>query len=113
MSSINPVFQPLTPTYVVDNSVSVQVEEAGQVGATVFRIRAIKASGYIAWGTKSTVAAPAAPTAAGQKFPNVVGVTLGQSVYLELPPNSFFISDAAFLTSSFEVTGGQGGSSSG
>lgn len=113
MSSINPVFQPLTPTYAVDDSAAVQVAEAGQAGATVFRIRAITASGYIAWGVKSTISAPTAPSAAGQKLPNTIGVTLGQSVYLELPPDSFFIGSAVFGTGSFEVTGGQGGASSG
>lgn len=113
MSSINPVFQPFTPTYAVDNSAAVQIAEAGQSTATVFRIRAITASGYISWGAKSSVAAPSAPSAAGQKFPNTIGVTLGQSVYLELPPNSYFIGSAAFGTGSFEITGGQGGSSSG
>lgn len=113
MSSINPVFQPLTPMYAVDDSAAVQITEAGQVGATVFRIRAITASGYISWGPKSTVAAPTAPSAAGQKSPNTIGVTLGQAVYIEVPPNSYFIGSAAFGTGSFEVTGGQGGASSG
>jgi hypothetical protein len=114
VSSINPVFQPMTPTYAVDNTAGgVSVNEAVQAGATVFRIRAIKASGYISWYlSPHTPAAPSAP-AVGTPAPNTVGVELGKPIYLELPPGVVFIGNAAFATSSFEVTGGQGGASSG
>lgn len=113
MSSINPVFQPITETYAVDNTAGgVAIKGASQRGVSVFRIRAITASGYIAWFRPGQ--APVAPTApvVDTPQPNTLGVTLGQSIYIELPADSVFIGNAAFATSAFEVTGGQGGASS-
>ena len=112
MSSINPLWQPMTLTYAVDSSAAVQIPGAGQAGATSFRIRAVTASGYIAWNNKATGFTAAAPTL-GAPVANCIGVNLGETVYLELPPNSYFIGNAAFGTGSFEITAGQGGSSSG
>lgn len=114
MSSINPVFQPITETYAVDNTAGgVAIKGASQRGASVFRIRAITASGYIAWFRPGqTPVAPTAP-AIGAPAANTLGVTLGQAVYVELPSDAVFIGSAAFGVGSFEVTGGQGGASSG
>lgn len=105
--SIDTTFKPMTPTYAVDNTAAVQVREALASGVVTFRIRALTASGYIAWGG-AAVAAPTAPAIGAPKV-NTLGVTLGQALYIEAPPNSFFIGNAAFATSGFEVTGGQGG----
>jgi hypothetical protein len=105
--SIDTTFKPMSMTYAVDNTAAVQIKEASQIGAVTFRIRAVTASGYISWGG-SGVAAATAP-AIGSPKPNTLGVTLGAVVYLELPSNSFFIGNAAFATSGFEVTAGQGG----
>jgi hypothetical protein len=105
--SIDSTFKPATMTYAVDNTAPVQIKEAQGSGVSSFRIRALVASGYIAWGNAS-VAAPTAPTIGSPK-PNTVGVTLGVPLYLEVPANSFFIGNAVFATSGFEVTGGEGG----
>jgi hypothetical protein len=106
--SIDTTFQPKTDTYAVDNTAAVQIKEAGQVGAITFRIRALIASGYISWGTTNAVTSKGAP-AIGTPVSNTIGVTLNVPVYLELPPNTWFIGNAAFATSGFEITGGQGG----
>lgn len=107
--SIDTTFKPMTPTYAVDNTAAVQIKEAQQMGCATFRIRAVTASGYISWGN-SGVAAPTAPAlgASGMRE-NTLGVTLGTPIYIEVPAGSFFIGNAAFATSGFEVTGGQGG----
>jgi hypothetical protein len=39
----------------------------------------------------------------------VIGLTVGVPCYIEVPPDSFFISNAAFITSNVEITGGIGG----
>jgi hypothetical protein len=105
--SIDTTFHPLTQTYAVDSSAAVQIKEAQSLGATVFRIRALLASGYISWGGANVTAA-AAP-ALGTPQPHTIGVTFGVPVYIEVPSTSFFIGNAAFATSGFEVTGGLGG----
>lgn len=105
--SIDTTFHPMTQTYAVDNTAAVQIKEAQQLGATTFRIRALVASGYIAWGN-SSVAAPTAPTIGSPKV-STIGVTLGVPVYIEVPSTVFFIGNAVFATSGFEITAGLGG----
>ena len=111
--SIDTTFKPATDLLVVDNSVAAQVPGASQKGVTTFRCVARVANAYLAWGRASTVAAPAAPAAVGVKpgtqGGGIVGLTVGVACYLELPPDSFFISSAAFATSNVEIIGGTGG----
>ncbi len=108
--SIDTTFQPKTVTVAVDNTAGgVAIPGAKQVGVTTFRIVALTASGYISWGPPSKPpAAPVAPTI-GTPAMNTVRVLLNVPLYLEVPPDSVFIGNAAFATSGFEVTGGQGG----
>lgn len=106
--SINTTFHPLTETIVVDNTAAAQIKGAAQRGVSTFRVRALVASGYLAWGVAAP-AAPSAPGGVGIQPGNVIGVTLGQPVCIEVPPNSFFIGDKAFLSGAFEITGGIGG----
>jgi hypothetical protein len=115
--SIDTTFKPATDLLVVDNSAAAQVPGASQKGVTTFRCVARVANAYLAWGRTSAVAAPTVPAAVGVKTGSasggIIGLTVGQPVYLELPPDSFFISSAVFATSNVEITGGTGGCGSG
>ncbi len=109
---IDTTFQPKTPTYVVDSSAAVAID-ARQLGVTSWRIVPKVASGIIKWGAPPPAAAPVqiAP-AVGAVMPNQLSVNLGAALYIE-GVGAFlqFIGNAAFATSYFEVTGGQGGCS--
>jgi hypothetical protein len=107
---IDTTFQPKTPTYAVDNTAAVTID-GRQNGVTSWRIRAVTAAGYVRWSQGGTTA-PAAATAPviGTPVANEIGVNLGQTVYIEgIGAWIQFIGNAAFATSSVEVTGGQGG----
>lgn len=107
---VDTTFQPKTPTYAVDSS-AVVVIDGRQDGVTSWRIRAVKVSGYILWaqGNASAPSAPSAP-ALGTPVANLIGVNLNQTVYIEgIGAWLQFIGNAVLATSSFEVTGGQGG----
>ncbi len=108
---IDTTFQPKTPTYAVDSSAAVYID-GRQSGVSSWRIRAIKVSGYLKWSQgQTTPGAGTAPTL-GNPVANEVGVTFGQTVYIEgIGANLSFQGDNLFATSSFEVTGGQGGCS--
>jgi hypothetical protein len=109
--SIDTTFHPLTETIVVDNTAGgAQIKAAGQRGVTTFRIAARgTAPGvvYVAYG-QAAPAAPAVPAAVGV-YGNIIGVAIGTVAYLEVPPGSFFITNAVFATSFAEITGGIGG----
>lgn len=107
---VDTTFQPKTPTFAVDSSAVVTID-GRQSGVTSWRIRAMKVSGYIKWA-QGGASAPSAATAPilGTPVVNEIGVTFGQTVYIEgIGAFLQFIGDAVFATSSFEVTGGQGG----
>jgi hypothetical protein len=112
---IDTTFQPKTETYAVDSSAAVVID-GRQRGVTSWRIRVgtggtTPASGYIKWaaGNASAPTAPAAPTL-GAPAQNVLGVNIGQTLYIEgVGAWLQFIGSSAFATSSLEVTGGQGG----
>ena len=107
---IDTTFQPKTPTYAVDSSAAVVID-GRQAGVTSWRIRAILLTGYIKWAQGSAIApsAAAAPVL-GTPVANEAGVNFGQTLYLEgIGAWLQFIGNGAFGTSSFEVTGGQGG----
>jgi len=114
---VDTTFQPKTATYVVDSSAAVTID-GRQAGVSSWRIRAVGASGaatgvsgFIKWAA-GNASAPTAPTAQALGTPvvNQVGVNAGQTLYLEgIGAWLQFIGNAAFGTSGFEVTGGQGG----
>jgi hypothetical protein len=114
---IDVTFQPKTATYSVDSSAAVTID-GRQVGVTSWRIRALGASGaptgvsgFIKWAPGGG-AAPTAPAAIalGAPVQNQLGVNAGQTLYIEgIGAFLQFIGNAAFATSSLEVTGGQGG----
>src|SRR5271155_3957491 len=114
--SIETTFQPKTPTFAVDNSAAVVID-GRQLGVTSWRIRLVLAtpvagtSGYIKWAA-GNAAAPSAAAAPGLGAPvsNTAGVNDGQTLYIDgIGAWLQFIGNAVFATSSFEVTGGQGG----
>lgn len=114
---IDTTFQPKTQTYVVDSSAAVPID-GRQLGVTSWRIRALGAagaaagiSGFIKWAAGSASAPTAAATPAlGTPVTNQIGVNAGQTVYIEgIGAFIQFIGNAVYATSSFEVTGGQGG----
>jgi hypothetical protein len=115
---IDTTFQPKTATYAVDSSAAVAID-GRQNGVTSWRIRAIAAapafgaSGYIKWSQGGTTAPTAAAAPAlGVPVANEIGVFQGQTVYIEgIGAWIQFIGNALLATSSFEVTGGQGGCS--
>lgn len=114
---VDTTFQPKTPTFAVDSSAAVTID-GRQAGVTSWRIRAIQVAagtvglgGYIKWaqGGATAPSAAAAPVL-GTPVANEIGVNLGQTVYIEgIGAFLQFIGNAAIATSSFEVTGGQGG----
>jgi hypothetical protein len=113
---VDTTFQPKTPTYAVDSSAAVVID-GRQSGVTSWRIRSVLAtpvagtSSYIKWAQGGTTApsAAAAPVL-GTPIANEIGVNCGQTVYLEgMGAWMQFIGSGVFGTSSFEVTGGQGG----
>ena len=115
---VDTTFQPKTATYSVDSSAAVTID-GRQVGVTSWRIRALGAagaptgvSGFIKWGPPPPAAAPSAPAAIalGSPVQNQLGVNAGQTLYIEgIGAWLQFIGNAAYATSSLEVTGGQGG----
>jgi hypothetical protein len=113
--SIDTTFHPITETYVVDNTVAVQIKGANQRGATTFRVRNISTStaAYVAWGPTAP-AAPVAPVALGVQPGNMLGIPPSSTLIIEVPANSFFIASVVFATGStgLEITGGIGGVSS-
>jgi hypothetical protein len=113
---IDTTFQPKTSTYAVDSSAAVTID-GRQAGVTSWRIRLVLASpvagtsAYIKWaqGSASAPTAPTGPTL-GSPAANVLGVNDAQTLYIEgIGAWLQFIGSGAFGTSSFEVTGGQGG----
>ena len=115
--SVDTTFQPKTPLYVVDSSAAVTID-GRQAGVTSWRIRALGisgsatgVSGYIKWAPGNATAPSAATTPAlGTPTANQVGVNAGQTLYLDgIGAWLQFIGNAAYATSAFEVTGGQGG----
>ena len=114
---VDTTFQPKTPTFVVDSSAAVTID-ARQLGVSSWRIRALGTagaaaglSGFIKWAQGGAAAPSAATTPAlGTPLPNQLGVNAGQTLYIEgIGAFIQFIGNAVFATSSFEVTGGQGG----
>lgn len=103
MSSINTTFQPVGPTVALASGTSVQVNPSPSNNlGDCFRIinTTATAAHRIAWGRSSSVAVP---TAAG---PQNLLVPAAGVIYLCLPADSWFNSDAA---STFEITPGIGG----
>ena len=98
-------FHPITPTFLITTAAA-QVAPDTQQGNTTFRVRLIVAGpAYLTWGNKSTITAGGAPATTGTA--NTLGMQVAGSVmYIEVPGNSFFISNVA---SAFEITGGIGG----
>lgn len=107
--SVDTTFQPKTPTFVVDNSAPVTIDGRA-AGVTSWRVRAVTAAGYVHWAAGNTdPGVPAAP-GVGVQMPNQVGIAVGTPVYLDgIGAWLTFRGNAAFATSSIEVTGGQGG----
>jgi len=101
--SIDTTFHPITQTVLVGTT-AVQVAPDTQLDATTFRVRCLAAA-YLTWGPTG-VTAKGAP-AAGVPVFNTLGMSVvGSVMYIEVPSNSFFISNVA---ASFEITGGKGG----
>lgn len=116
---VDTTFQPKTATYPVDSSAAVVID-GRSVGVSSWRIKCLGAAGvpggvagFIKWGPPPPAAAPSAPVAytLGTPTPNQISVNAGQTVYLEgIGAWLQWIGNAAYATSGFEVTGGQGGS---
>jgi hypothetical protein len=105
---VDTTFQVKTPTYVVDSSAPVTID-GRQDGVSSWRIRAVLVTGQIKWAQGTTAPVLVTP-AVGSVAPNQVGVNLGQTLYIEgMGAWLTFLGNAAFATSYFEVTGGQGG----
>jgi hypothetical protein len=100
--SIDTTFHPITQTILVGTS-AVQVSTDTQLDATTFRVRCLVAA-YLTWGGPGVTAK--GPPAAGVPVFNTIGLAVGGVAYIEVPANSFFISNVA---ASFEITGGKGG----
>lgn len=100
--SIDTTFRPLGPTQLVGVT-PLQAADLSS-GCSTFRVRCLVA-GYLSWGSSSAVTAKGAP-AAGSPVADTLGMAAGAVAYLELPYNSWFISNVA---AAFEVTPGQGG----
>lgn len=108
--SVDSTFQPKTATYVVDSSAAVTID-GRQVGVTSWRIRAVLAAGEIKWANGGASAPVQVAPAVGAVLPNQLGVAVGPAIYIDgIGAFLQFIGNAAFATSYFEVTGGQGGS---
>jgi hypothetical protein len=112
---VDTTFQPKTATYAVDSSAAVAID-GRQNGVTSWRIRfvmvtpTVGASGYIKWAQGATAPGAVSAPVLGTPTPNEIGVNLGQTVYIEgIGAYLSFLGNAAIATSSFEVTGGQGG----
>ena len=110
--SVDTTFKPLTPTYAVDSSAAVLID-GSQLGVTSWRIRAVTANGWIvvqpAGGGATAPATPVQPVI-GTPGVNVFGVTTNAPFCMEgAGGKAYFRGNALFATSSFEVTGGQGG----
>lgn len=106
---VDTTFQPKTPTYAVDNTAGVTID-GRQSGVTSWRIRAITVAGYIKWAQGANAPGAAAGPPVGTPSANTVGVSLGQTLYLEgIGAWLTFQGNAASGVSYLEVTGGQGG----
>jgi hypothetical protein len=104
---IDTTFKPITGnTYVGSGAVQVAIASAIQHVST-FRVRNPgSGAAYIAWGPTSGVAAPSAPSSGTTIANNSIGVGAGLSVYIAVPPGSYFIASSG---ATFEVIGGAGG----
>jgi hypothetical protein len=104
--SIDTIFHPIGQTVLVGLT-AVQVNPDTQLDCSAFRVRLIVAGpAYLTWGNKASITAAGAP-GAGTPVMNTVGmVNIGTVLYIEVPSNSYFISNVA---ASFELTGGKGG----
>jgi hypothetical protein len=104
---IDTTFRPITGnTYVAGTAVQVATGAEIQAVST-FRVRN-PGSGvaYLAWGPASGVSAPSAPASGNKVTVNSLGLGAGLSIYVAVPPGSFFIASSG---ASFEVQGGAGG----
>jgi hypothetical protein len=105
VSSINPVFQPTGPTVALASGAPVQVNPSpsNNLGDCFRIVNTTTTNGVarISWGR--TAATTPVPAAAG---PNNIYLAPNESIYLCLPPDSFFNLSA---TGTVEVTPGIGG----
>jgi hypothetical protein len=102
--SIDTTFHPITQTVLVGVT-AVQVATDTQLDNTTFRVLCVAAA-HLTWGNKSTIASNIGPTAGVPVFNTLSMLTIGSVMYIEVPANSWFISNVA---ASFEITGGKGG----
>lgn len=100
MSSINTVFQPMSPSVAIVSGTPQQAL-GGQGSFRIVNTTAANAIARISWGRSA--ASAAVPAASG---PNTMYLGPNESIYLELPMDSFFNVSAA---ATVEVTPGQGG----
>ena len=102
--SIDTTFHPISPSVAFTNAAAVQPSKDSQLGVTTFRVTnhalASAAGSFFSWGPTNAVAVP---TTAGV---NTMFVPGADSLYIEIPGNSWFIGAAG---SSFSVIGGIGG----
>ena len=103
--SLDTTFKPFGNTVSVGGT-AVQVATDNQLGITTFRVRCLVAGpAYLIWGNKSTIVSNNGPGAG--PVMNTLGMSVvGSVMYIEVPGNSWFISNTA---GAFEITGGQGG----
>jgi hypothetical protein len=102
--SIDTTFHPITQTVLVGTA-AVQVATDTQQDNTTFRVLCVAAA-YLTWGNSNAITAKGAPTAGNPVFNTLGMLTVGSVMYIEVPANSWFISNAA---ASFQITGGKGG----
>lgn len=100
-------FTPYGPLTLIGTAV-VQVASTTLVNPASYRIRCLVA-GYLSWAPSTgsvppTIGAPTAPTA-GVPSVNTIGMSVGQTEVIALPPNAYFLSNNA---AGFEVTAGEG-----
>lgn len=102
--SIDTTFHPITQTVLVGVT-AVQVATDTQLDANTFRVKCLAAA-YLTWGNAAAITAKGAPAAGVPVFNTLGMATIGSVMYIEVPANSWFISNVA---ASFEITGGKGG----
>lgn len=101
--SVDTTFKPIGATYLLAAaSAAARIMPDGGSTTTTVRVYC-RTAGYLTWGPLQTIAAAAAPVAAGT--PNTMGFPVGVW-YIEIPGNSWMRNDA---TGVFELTAGQGG----
>lgn len=105
--SVDTTFQPLGNTSLVNAAAgAVQILPYAGTHIPTVRVRCTTA-GYLAWGSKASLAAAAVPAGAGNLGAvNTLGFATGQTEKLDIPAGMFFTSDAAGV---FELTPGIGG----